>query len=132
MDQRPSALLRPYLIAVATAGVCVLIDGAIAAARTPYFFAWLALAAMAVATGSFRLNFAGTVADFAIDDTFFMAIAMLFGPGPATLAAAACGFVLPVRRRRAPRQIIFNTASLALSMWTASRAFFLIARVEPL
>jgi putative nucleotidyltransferase with HDIG domain len=131
-ERTPSPLLRPYLLAVATAGVCVLVDAVIGAVRTPYPLAWIALAALAVATGSFKLNFAGNAADIAIDDTFFVAIAMLFGPGPATLAAATCGFALPIRRRRPLRQIVFNTASLALSMWAASRTFVLISGVEPL
>src|SRR5437588_6047676 len=129
-ERRPSPLLEPYLVAVATAGVCALIDSAIVAWRTPHPIAWVALAAVAVSAGSFRLKFAGNSADIAIDDTFFIAIAMLFGSGPATLAAAACGYIL--RRRRARRQVVFNTASLALSMWAASRIFVLLARVEPL
>ena len=127
-----SPLLRPYIIAVATAGACVLVDAAIGGIRTPYPLAWMALAAIGVATGSFKLNFAANTADIAIDDTFFMAIAILFGPGPATLAIAAGGFALPVRRRRPLRQVVFNTASFAFSMWVAARAFFLIARVQPL
>src|SRR5207237_4489135 len=94
--------------------------------------AWLALAAIAVCTGSFNLNFAANGAQIAIDDMCYMAIAMLFGPGPATLAIAVGAFALPVRRRRPIRQIVFNTASLAVSMWAAAHVFFLISRVEPL
>jgi putative nucleotidyltransferase with HDIG domain len=129
--QQPSSL-RLYLLAVAVAGVCVLVDAAITAAQTPHPLGWLALAAIAVATGSFKLNFSGNVAEIAVDDTFFIAIAILFGPGPATLAIAAGGFVLPIRRRRALRQVVFNTASFAVSMWAASRVFFLASGAQPL
>src|ERR1043166_6004677 len=122
-DRRPSPLLRPYLLAVATAGACVLVDAAIGAAFTPYTVAWLALGAIAVATGSFKLNFAGNAADIAIDDTFFMAVAVLFGPGPATLAVAASGFALPVRRRRPMRQIVFNTAGVPRGVGGGGRGF---------
>ncbi|HYM22774.1 MAG TPA: HD domain-containing phosphohydrolase [Vicinamibacterales bacterium] len=131
-DEGRAKVLRAYILAVAMAGVCVLVDAALSSVRAPHPFAWLALAAIAVATGSFKLNFAGNSADIAIDDTFYMAIAILFGPGPATVAIAAGGFALPVRRRRPLRQIVFNTASLALSMWAASSTFFLIAQVDPL
>jgi putative nucleotidyltransferase with HDIG domain len=131
-DRRPSLLLRPYLVAIGTAGVCVLVDAAVTSWSSPYPWAWLALATLAVLTGSFKLNFAANSADIAIDDTFFMAIAVLFGPGPSTLAVAASGFVLPARRRRPLRQIVFNTSALAVSMWGASRTFFVLAGVEPL
>ena len=60
-----SPLLRPYIIAVATAGACVLVDAAIGGIRTPYPLAWMALAAIGVATGSFKLNFAANTADIA-------------------------------------------------------------------
>ena len=125
-------LLRRYVHAVGIVGGAVLASALALALRTPHAAAWLALSAFAIATGSFKLNFASIAADIAIDDTFFIAIAVLFGPGPATLATAAGAFVLPGRRRRPLRQIVFNTASLALSMWAASETFFFAARVPPL
>jgi len=124
--------LRIYLGAVALFGGITLAAAAFGAARTPHAAAWVALAALGVLTGGFKANVAMTAAQIAIDDTFFMAIAVLFGPGPATLAVAASGFVLPVRRRRPLRQIIFNTSALAVSMSAAAWTFFALARVEPL
>src|SRR5581483_3629961 len=124
--------LDRYVRTVAVLGGAVLAYAIVLSLRTPHAGAWLALSAAAIATGSFKLNFASIAADIAIDDTFFIAIALLFGPGPATLATAAGGFVLPVRRRRPLRQIAFNTASLAVAMWAASETFFLVARVQPL
>src|SRR5262245_22035039 len=124
--------LRIYLGAVALSGGVSLAISAAGAARTPHPAAWLALAALGVLTGGFKANVAMTAAQIAIDDTFFMAIAVLFGPGPATIAVASSAFVLPVRRRRPLRQIIFNTSALAGSMWTAASTFFALAGVEPL
>ena len=124
--------LRIYLGAVALFGGIALASASAGAARTPHPAAWLALAALGVLTGGFKANVAMTAAQIAIDDTFFMAIAVLFGPGPATLAVAASGFVLPVRRRRPIRQIVFNTSALAVSMSAAAWTFFALARVEPL
>jgi putative nucleotidyltransferase with HDIG domain len=129
----PSAqALRVYLRAVVLAGAVVLVDAAFHAVRTPHPLGWLALAGLAMLTGSFRLNFASVSADIAIDDTFFITTALLFGPGPATLSIAAGVFFFSVRRRKPARQIAFNTAALAVSMWAGSHAFFLAAGVAPL
>jgi len=57
---------------------------------------------------------------------------LLFGPGPATLVIAAGGFVSSFRRRMPARQIAFNSAALAVSMWVGSHAFFLAAGIAPL
>ena len=83
--------------------------------------------------GSFRLNFASESATIATDeDTFFIATALLFGPGPATLAIAAGGLVFCFGGACRARQIAFNTAALAVSMWVGSHAFFLAAGIAPL
>ena len=129
---RTSARLRTYINVVGALGVCALVSAVIDAWRAPRPLVWLLLAGLGIATGSFKLNIESISADIAIDDTFFIAIALLFGPGPATLATAAGAFVLPVRRRRPVRQIVFNTASLAVSMWSAAHVFYLLARVPPL
>jgi putative nucleotidyltransferase with HDIG domain len=129
----PSAqALRVYLRAVVLVGAVVLVDAAFHAVRTPHPIGWLVLAGLAMLTGSFRLNFASVSADIAIDDTFFITTALLFGPGPATLSIAAGVFFFSVRRRKPVRQIAFNTAALAVSMWVGSHAFFLAAGVAPL
>jgi len=124
--------LRLYLGVVFTAGALALIVSTVTAVRTPHPLWWLALAGLAMVTGSFRLNFSSVSADIAIDDTFFITTAMLFGPGPATLAIAVGGFVVSARRRKAARQIAFNASALAVSMWIAAQTFFAIAGVPPL
>ena len=125
--------LRVYLLAVVLAGAFALVDAAVEAVHTPHPFGWLALAGLAMVAGSFRLNSASESANITIDeDTFIIATALLFGPGPATLALAAGGFVSSFRRRMPARQIAFNTAALAVSMWVGSHAFFLTAGVAPL
>jgi putative nucleotidyltransferase with HDIG domain len=125
--------LRVYVPAVVLAGGFVLADAALDAARTPRPIGWLALAGLAMVAGLFRLNFASESAKITIDeDTFIIAAALLFGPGPATLAIAASGFVSSFRRRMPARQIAFNTAALAVSMWAGSHAFFLASGIAPL
>jgi putative nucleotidyltransferase with HDIG domain len=126
-------VLRVYMQAVVLAGAFALVDAAFAAVRTPHPIGWLALAGLAMVTGSFWLNFASKSANIAIDeDTFFITTALLFGPGPATLSVAAVILVFCLRRRMPARRIAFNTATLAVSMWVGSHAFFLAAGIAPL
>jgi putative nucleotidyltransferase with HDIG domain len=113
-------------------GAAVIVDAAFAAFRTPQPLGWLALAALAMVAGSFRLNFASVSANISIADTFFITIALLFGPGPAALAIAAGGCFSSWRRRAPWRQIAFNTASPAIALWIATLVFYAIAGIQPL
>jgi putative nucleotidyltransferase with HDIG domain len=125
--------LQVYMLAVVLAGACVFVDAAFHAVRTPHPLHWLALAALGLVARSFRLNFASESMNIAIDeDTFIFATALLFGPGPATLAIATSIFVFCVRQRMPTSRIAFNTAAVAVSMWVASHVFFVIAGIAPL
>jgi putative nucleotidyltransferase with HDIG domain len=125
--------LRFYMLAVVLAGALVLVHAALEAVRTPHPIHWLALAALAMVTGLFSLTFGSKSANIAMhEDTFFITTALLFGPGPATLAIAADAFVFCLRRRMPARRIAFNTATLAVSMWVGSHVFFLTAGIAPL
>jgi len=128
----PSRALRVYLQTVVLAGAFVLVDAVSEAVHTPHPMRWIALAVLAIVVGSFRLNFASESANIAIDDTFFITTALMFGPGPATIAMAAGGLVFSLRRRMPLRRIAFNSAELAVCMWIASHVFFRAARIAPL
>jgi putative nucleotidyltransferase with HDIG domain len=93
---------------------------------------WLALGAITLLAGSFRLKFASVSATIAIDDTFFIATTLLFGPGPGTIVSAVSACLFSILRRKSLRQVAFNTSALALSMWGAAQTFFAIAGVQPL
>src|ERR1043166_9889730 len=97
--------LDGYVAAGVTVGAIVLVNAGVAAVRTPHPVAWLALSALALVAGFCKLQFAGLSADIAIDDTFFIATALLYGPGPATLAFAASG--LACRFRKTLRPLVF-------------------------
>jgi putative nucleotidyltransferase with HDIG domain len=127
-----SPAIRLYLQAVVAMGSIVLAQALFAAARTPQPLAWLMLAALALLSGWFRLSFKSVSATAGIDDTFWIAAALLFGPGVATLAVAAHSLVYSLRRRRPVRQMAFNASALALSMWCSASAFFALAGVGPL
>jgi putative nucleotidyltransferase with HDIG domain len=132
MSKPSSRALRTYLQIVIAAGALVLAYAAVEAMRTPQPLVWLALAGLALLSGWCRLSFKSVSATIGVDDTFSIATALLFGPGPATLAVVAHVFVYSVRRRRPARQAAFNAAALALSMWGSWRAFFALAGVAPL
>ena len=124
--------LRAYLTTVAAAGAVALVYSLLTALRSPLPLAWLALGGLALVLGCFRLRFASVSANISIDDTFLISTALLFGPAPATLSIGVGACVLCWRRKRPLRQLTFNTASLALSMWTSASTFFALAGVEPL
>ena len=124
--------LQLYLAAVVSVGGAVLVAAGVAAFNTPQPLGWLTLAALAMVAGSFRLNFVAASANISIADTFFITIALLFGPGPAALAIAAGGLVSTWKRRAPLRQVAFNTAAPAISLWAAAQVFLLLARVQPL
>jgi len=128
---RASSALTSYLVVVAVAGACVLAQSLVGTWNTPQPQGWMALVALIVVAGWFRLNTAVS-ATIGIDDTFLMATALLFGTAPATLAIAINGFIFSLRRRQPPRQMFFNISSLALTMWVAGRTFFSLAHVQPL
>ena len=131
-DDARSRALGVYVAAVALAGAAVLFVSARVVSGTPHAFGWIGLTLLALLAGSFRLRFASIAADIAIDDTFYIATALLFGPGPAAITIGAGGLAVSLRRRRSATQVAFNTAAFAVSMWTASHVFFWIAGVRPL
>jgi len=124
--------LTGYLSTVAAAGAVVLVHALVAALRSPLPLAWLALGGFALLLGCFRLRFSSVSANISIDDTFLISTAVLFGPAPATLSIGIGACVLCLSRKRPLRQLTFNTASLALSMWASASMFFALAGVEPL
>jgi putative nucleotidyltransferase with HDIG domain len=128
----PSRALRLYLQVLVSIGALVLAHSIFVAVRTPHPLGWLTLAGIALAAGCFRLNFASVAANIGVDDTFFITTAVLFGPAPAAMVIAGGAFVFSMRRRKPARQVAFNTAAVALSMWGSAQTFFALARVEPL
>jgi putative nucleotidyltransferase with HDIG domain len=130
--QAPTSALRTYLFAIAAAGAVVIAQSAASATRTPHVGGWLAITALTVLAGCFRLRFASVTANIAIDDTFFIATTLLFGPGPGTLTTAAAALLFSLQRRHVLRRVLFNTTGHAVSMGLAAQVFFRIAGVEPL
>src|SRR5262249_22039939 len=93
---------------------------------------WVAIPALTILAGCFRLRFASVTANIAIDDTFFIATTLLFGPGPGALTTAAAALLFSLQRRHILRRVLFNMTGHAVSMGIAAQVFFILAGVPPL
>jgi putative nucleotidyltransferase with HDIG domain len=131
-QRAPSGALKPFVRAVVAIGAAVIVHSVVAVAGTPRPYEWLLFAALAIATGSFSVKIASVVATISISDTFFITLAVLFGPAPAAIAIAADSLIMSWRLGHAWRRIALNIAAPAVSMWAGAQAFFLIARVSPI
>src|SRR3989475_7102099 len=127
-----SRWLPIYIRLVVAIGVAVIAWSVPALGAMPHPFVWLLFATLALLTGVFTMKAASVSYTVSVTDTFFIASAMLFGPGPATIAVALNTGIVSYRRRHAWERIAFNTAAPALSMWVGAQAFFRIAHVPPL
>ena len=124
--------LSIYVRIVVLAGGLVVAHSLALLPATPHPLEWLLFASLAVATGSFTINVASVEASISVADTFFITSSLLFGPAPVTVAMAFDSLLLSARRRHHWRRLAFNTAAPALSIWTATTAFFALAGVRPL
>jgi putative nucleotidyltransferase with HDIG domain len=127
----PSPGLRLFVQILVVAGVCVLAPSIAATVNTPQPW-WLLFASMAILLGPFKVSFASVKARISVGDTFHIASAILFGPGPATVALAADCVIIGRRCNDPWYRLAFNAVAPALSLWVGAQVFFLIARVTPL
>jgi len=128
----PPTALRLFVRIVVATGSLVVMYSMTTLPWAPHPLEWAAFAFLAIATGSFTLKIASIEASLSASDTFVMTSALLFGPGPATVALALDGIVISWRRGHGWTRLGFNAAAPALSLWVATRVFFLIARIPPL
>ena len=117
---------------VAAIGAAVLLHSLAGVAFVPRPYEWMLFAALAIATGSFSVKIASVVATISISDTFFITLALLFGPAPAAIAVAVDSLIMSWRLGHAWRRIMLNMAAPAVSIWAGAQIFFLIARVPAL
>jgi putative nucleotidyltransferase with HDIG domain len=128
----PPGALRLYLQVVVSIGATVILHSLVGVFRTPHPVEWILFAVLAIVAGSFPIKVASVVAAISISDTFFIALALMFGPAPATIAVAVDSCVMSWRRKQPWQRLVFNTAAPAVAMWAGAQTFFLIARVPPL
>jgi putative nucleotidyltransferase with HDIG domain len=131
-QRAPSGALKPFVSVVVVIGAAVILYSLAGIAFVPRPYEWMLFAALAIATGSFSVKIASVVATISISDTFFITLALLFGPAPAAIAVAVDSLIMSWRLGHAWRRIVLNMAAPAVSIWAGAQMFFLIARVPTL
>jgi putative nucleotidyltransferase with HDIG domain len=132
-DRRVRAVtpLSAYVAIVAAAGSAALAESLLTLHRTPRPLECALFAALAILTGSFSTKVVGVPARISVSDTFFLTIALLFGPSAAVITVAADSMISSWRKGDSPLRLAFNTTAPALAMWAGSHAFFVWSRVAP-
>src|SRR5712692_4823152 len=100
-----SRALRLYLQVVVAGGAVVLAQAAFEAAHTARPIGWLAITAVTMLAGCFRVHFKSVSANIAVDDTFFISTALLFGPAAGTVTIATSCLLFSLQRRKRADQI---------------------------
>jgi len=99
----------------------------------PKTFQLVGLAVLVFASGRFNLKVPGMEASLSISEVFLFSMVMMYGSAPAVITVALDGLAVSlIRRHHRPRQILFNIAEPALSMWVASKVYYAMAGVAPL
>jgi len=124
--------LHTYVGLVLAAGALVLTQSVAEVFRAPHPWQWMLFGACGILTGSFTLRIASVSASISVADTFFIATALLFGPGPAAVVMAIDTGVISWRKRHSWHRVAFNTAAPALSIWVAGHVFFALSGVTAL
>ncbi|MDO8835483.1 MAG: HD domain-containing protein [Vicinamibacterales bacterium] len=94
---------------------------------------WILFGVLTLVTGAFAVKVPALNATLSISETFLFALAIMFGPAPAVATVALDGLTLSLlRRRRNPRQVAFNVAEPAVSMWVAAQVYYVTSGVRPL
>jgi putative nucleotidyltransferase with HDIG domain len=124
--------LTLYTRTITALGGAVVLYSLSVIGRTPHPLEWFLFAALAILTASFTIKIASIEATVAVDDTFFIISAMLFGPGPAAVSLAVDSCVLSWRKGHDWSRLAFNTVAPALSLWVGGQAFFFLSGVQPL
>jgi len=130
----PSWYGRVYLAAVILIGSGL----AVLSANQVYFRTgsgeWLVLAALTLLTGTFTVKVPGLLARISVSDAFVFASVLAFGPAVATVIVAIDSLVATLWMRPEHRSLLrssFNVASVALSVWVASHAFYRLTGTVP-
>ncbi len=87
----------------------------------------LLFAAFGLLAGASAVKIPGVSALVSASDTFFIASAMIFGPGPAMIALGLDSAGLAWRRGYGLQRLLFNATQPALSLWAATHVFQFLA-----
>jgi putative nucleotidyltransferase with HDIG domain len=109
--------------AVIVLGTVVLVTSVYTMATAPPPLSALLFAAFGLIAGASAVKVPGINALVSASDTFFIASAMIFGPGPAMVALAVDSAALAWRRGYGTRRLLFNATQPAFSLWAATSVF---------
>jgi len=123
----PLTGLDIHVGAVIVLGVVTLATSVQSMATTPPPLNSLLFAAFGLLAGVTAVKIPGVSALVSASDTFFIASAMIFGPGPAMVALAIDSVALTRRHGYGMRRLLFNATQPAFSLWAATHVFQFLA-----
>lgn len=125
---------RLYVTAVTLAGVAIALYSVYAMSAGPVPYQWFVLAGLTLISGSFTVRIPSIPARLSVSETFVFASVLLFGAAAATLIVVLDSLVILVwrGRRYSAERVLFSAAAPAVSIWTASQAFYWITGITPL
>lgn len=124
-----------FLGATSVAGFIVIGHSVHTLYTTPVTSQWFVLAALTLLSGSITIKLPAIDATISVSETFVFTSVLLFGAAAGTITVTLDGLIISLWLRRnglAFYKLVFNTTAPALSIWVASKLFFLIANVQPL
>ena len=125
--------LDVYIAAIVIAGAVLLVWSAAGLPATPHARGWAILGGLALVASRLPLRMPGRNARFSISDTFFIASAILFGSGPATVFSAIDSALMTrAFKTFSLRQLLFNAGAVPLALWGGFQAFTALAGPWPL
>ena len=133
MIRRLPGAVDLYSWLIAAAGAVLFAVCAAGLQSTPNALEWMILGILALVASRFPLRIPGNNAWFSISDTFFMASALLFGPGPATVSMAIDSMAMTYSfRTNRLRRFLFNSGGPSIAFWVGAQTFFWLSGLEPL
>jgi putative nucleotidyltransferase with HDIG domain len=125
-----------YLPTVSALGLLVIGHCISTLIQEPVDKQWMALAGLALFTGSLTIKIPSAGSRLSVSETFVFASVLLFGTcaGTITIALEILIAVSGIRWKQTtdPLRVLFNVSSGALSIWIAGTAFYLVAGIPPL
>jgi putative nucleotidyltransferase with HDIG domain len=124
--------LKQYVAVVSVVGGAAVLAALWTLPSTPKPHQWLLFIAAGVLAGTYGVKVPGVDVRISVSDTFFLTLAILFGPAPAAFGMLVDSAVVSWRRRYGWGRLLFNVTAPPLSIWVAAHVFFFLVGVEPL
>ena len=118
------------IVAVAALPIALSLIEAGALRTAPY---WVGLALLTLFAGPFSIRVRSARATISASETFVLALAILFGPAPATLTVVLDALVVSLwSRDRSHYRTWFSVAERAIPVWLSAQLYYGLSGVAPL